>query len=347
MSESDAARREAILQVFSDFGEILSGDEIIAGVTQRHPDQPWTDATIRRELARMSGGADPVLIQPDGSRYKLAQQPPIPPPSPDDVLYRVDGDIAWVTLNRPVVLNAINWSIRRRLYDALTRAAADDAVKVVILTGAGRGFCAGGDLQGAPLADGRPTPGAMEILMAIWQMPKPVIAAVRGPAVGQGCELAGICDLTIAAEDARFGETQIRHGFGPPILITPYLLGPKQAKELLLLGEIYDAHEAQRLGLVNKVVPGERLLAEAEATARKLAALPQRTVRTNKILVNRVHELAGFHAALDYRDDPVVKAVSENTPGEQLNAHLKVLREQGWEAFRASRDALYREGTDM
>ena len=271
------------------------------------------------------------------------QEIEIPPPSPDDVLYRADGDIAWVTLNRPVVLNAVNWSIRRRLMWALRQAEADDEVRVVILTGAGRAFCAGGDIQSTPPDDDEPTPGGMEIFMTIWSMPKPVIAAVRGHAVGQGCELAGICDLTVATEDAKFGEIQIRHGFGPPLLITPYLTGPKQAKELLLLGEIYDAREAQRLGLVNRVVPDDRLEAEAEAIARKLAALPQRAVKTNKLLVNRVHELAGFRDALDYRDDPLIKALSQREGDPGLNEHLRVLREQGWEAFRQSRDVMYRE----
>jgi len=271
------------------------------------------------------------------------QEIEIPPPSPDDVLYRADGDIAWVTLNRPVVLNAVNWSIRRRLMWALRQAEADDEVRVVILTGAGRAFCAGGDIQSAPPDDDEPTPGGMEIFLTIWSMPKPVIAAVRGHAVGQGCELAGICDLTVATEDAKFGEIQIRHGFGPPLLITPYLTGPKQAKELLLLGEIYDAREAQRLGLVNRVVPDDRLEAEAEAMARKMAALPQRAVKTNKLLVNRVHELAGFRDALDYRDDPLIKALSQREGDPGLNEHLRVLREQGWEAFRQSRDVMYRE----
>jgi len=271
------------------------------------------------------------------------QEIEIPPPSPDDVLYRADGDIAWVTLNRPVVLNAVNWSIRRRLMWALRQAEADDEVRVVILTGAGRAFCAGGDIQPTPPDDDEPTPGGMEIFMTIWSMPKPVIAAVRGHAVGQGCELAGICDLTVAAEDAKFGEIQIRHGFGPPLLITPYLTGPKQAKELLLLGEIYDAREAQRLGLVNRVVPDDRLEAEAEAMARKMAALPQRAVKTNKLLVNRVHELAGFRDALDYRDDPLIQALNQREGDAGLNEHLRVLRERGWEAFRQSRDVMYRE----
>lgn len=271
-----------------------------------------------------------------------AGQLEIPPPSLDDVLYEREDGFARVILNRPVVLNAINWSIRRRLMVALEQAQADD-VDAVILTGAGRAFCAGGDIQSTPPDDDLPTPGAMEIYMTLWQMPMPVIAAVRGHAVGQGSELAGICDLTIAADDAKFGEIQIRHGFGPPILIAPFLLGLKQAKELLMLGEIIDAEEARRIGLVNRVVPGDQLMPAAEAMARKLGALPRKAVRLNKLLVNRTHELAGFRAAIDYRDDPIVKAMSE-APGEGgLNEHLKTLREQGWEAFRQSRDALYQQ----
>jgi enoyl-CoA hydratase len=265
----------------------------------------------------------------------------IPPPSLDDVLYEKDDGFAWVTLNRPVVRNAVNWSMRRRLMSALEQALADDEVKVVVLRANGPSFCAGGDLQGTPPDDDLPTPGTMEIFMTIWQMPKPVIAAVNGHAVGQGVELAGICDLTIAAEDAQFGEIQIRHGFGPPLLITPFLTGPKQAKELLLMGEMVSAAEAMRLGLVNRVVPAERLNDEAALMARKIAALSQQAVRTNKLIVNRVHELAGFRAALDYRSDPVIKQISESS--EAMNDHLKVLREQGWEAFKQSRDVLYTE----
>jgi enoyl-CoA hydratase len=272
-----------------------------------------------------------------------SSQPEIPPPSLDDVLYQHADGVARITLNRPVVLNAVNWSIRRRLWWALDRAEEDDA-KAIILHGAGTSFCAGGDLQGTPPDDDLPTPGTIEIMLRIWQMPAPVIAAVHGYAVGQGCELAGICDLTIAADTARLGEIQIRHGFGAPVLITPYLLGPKQAKEVLLLGEMFDAAEAQRIGLVNRVVPAGRLLEEAEAVARKIVALPPGAVRTNKLLVNRVHELAGFRTALDYRNDPAVAALMQAwSSGEASNEHLRVLRERGWEAFRESRDVLYRE----
>jgi enoyl-CoA hydratase/carnithine racemase len=269
------------------------------------------------------------------------QQVEIPPPSPDDVLYEGREGYALITLNRPVVLNAINWSILRRLMAALERAEEDPAVKAIVLTGAGRAFSSGGDLQSTPPGDDLPTPSGMDVNMKIWRMPKPVIAAVRGYAVGQGHELAATCDLTIASEDAVFGELQIRHGFGPPVLMTPFIAGLKQAKEILLLGERINAQDALRLGIVNRVVPADELLSTAEETARKIAALPARTVQMNKLLVNRVHEIAGLQQALNYRDDPLFAAMSDRTVRDD-DPHLKVLREQGWEAFRQSRDVLYR-----
>src|SRR5688572_17196052 len=122
----------------------------------------------------------------------------IPPPSLDDVLYEKREGYALITLNRPVVLNALNWSIMRRLKWALEQAESDDDVKAIVLTGAGRAFSSGGDIQSTPPTDGLPSPSGVEVNMKIWHLPKPVIAAVRGYAVGQGHHLAGICDLTIA-----------------------------------------------------------------------------------------------------------------------------------------------------
>ena len=145
----------------------------------------------------------------------MTQPIEIPPPSLDDVLYEKRDGYALVTLNRPVVLNAMNWSILRRLMWALELAEADDDVKAVVLTGEGRAFCSGGDLQSTPPEDELPTPSGMDVNMKIWRMLKPVIAAVRGYAIGQGHELAATCDMTIASDDAVFGELQIRHGFGP------------------------------------------------------------------------------------------------------------------------------------
>ncbi len=267
----------------------------------------------------------------------------IPPPGPDDVLYEKGDGFARITLNRPTVLNAMNKNVQRLLNAALDRAEEDDDVKAVILTGAGRAFTAGGDLYSHLYPDDDPAPSGMDNQMKIWSLLKPVIAAVRGHAVGQGFEFAGVCDFTIAAEDARFGEIQIRHGGSPPVLITPYMLGLKSAKEVLLLGEQIGAQDALRMGIVNKVVPVEQLQEEAEAWAKKLAALPPAAVQRNKFLVNRVYDLAGFREGLAYSDDPAVKALSESADDDRLTRERRQrLQETGWGAFKDERDAAFR-----
>jgi enoyl-CoA hydratase/carnithine racemase len=269
----------------------------------------------------------------------------VPPPSEHDVLYERDEGFAWITLNRPLVLNAVDWSLRRGMGRALDRAEADEEVRAIVLRGAGRAFCAGGDLQGSPEPDdGVETPSAMDLMLRIWMCEKPVIAAVRGHAVGQGCEWAGVCDMTIAADDAQLGEIQIRHGFGPPILITPFLAGLKNAKELLMLGSVVGAEEALRMGLVNRVVPGADLFEEAAKVAKQFAALPPHGVRLNKFLVNRVYELQAFREALDYRDDPAIQALSGAASADVVGTErLRTLREQGWNEFLNQRDAAFRE----
>jgi enoyl-CoA hydratase/carnithine racemase len=270
----------------------------------------------------------------------------IPPPGPNDVLYESEGSVVRITLNRPSVLNAMNKNVQRLLYGFLEKAEQDEAVNVIILTGAGRAFTAGGDLYASLYPDDEPAPGGMDVQMKIWSMHKPVIAAVRGHAVGQGCELAGVCDFTIAAEDARFGEIQIRHGGGIPVLITPFLVGLKKAKEILLLGEQLDAFEAHRIGLVNKVVPVEKLQEEAMSLAKKLADLPQAAVRQNKVLINRVYELAGFKEALDYRDDPAIEALISGSDSDSVGKERRrMITETGWGQFKDTRDALYRKDT--
>ncbi|MDA0364396.1 MAG: enoyl-CoA hydratase/isomerase family protein [Chloroflexi bacterium] len=268
----------------------------------------------------------------------------VPAPSENDVLYEARDGIAWITLNRPLVLNAVDWSLTLHFGRAVERAATDGDVRVVIIRGAGRAFSAGGDLQSSPRPEGLEIPGMPEIMRRVWQMPKPVIAAVRGHAVGQGCEIAGMCDLTIAAEDAKFGEIQVRHGFGPPLLITPFTVGLKAAKELLLLGEIVEAPEALRMGLVNRVVPGDQLDDAAETMARRLASLPATAVALNKLLVNRVYELAAFDEALNYRDVPELVELSGRTRDDGVAAdRLRTLSERGWEAFKEQRDQAFRE----
>ena len=153
-----------------------------------------------------------------------------------------------------------------------------------------------------------------------------------------------MCDLTIAAEDARFGEIQIRHGGSPPVLIAPFLAGLKSAKEILLLGEQINAQDALRMGLANRVVPVEDLQSEAEAMARKIASLPSGAVRRNKMLVNRVYQLAGFKEALAYHDNPEIAAALESADSDQVGMERRrMISETGWGAFKDTRDALFRK----
>ena len=284
-----------------------------------------------------------MTSEPDTSTWK--QTPDgiaIPPPSPEDVLFEAANGVARITLNRPIVLNAINRNVTRLLDAALDQAESDDDVRTVILTGAGRAFSAGGDLWASLYPDDDPAPDSLDVQLRIWSFPKPVIAAVRGHAVGQGCELAGVCDFTIASESARFGEIQIRHGFGIPVLITPFLTTQKLAKEVLLLGEVITAEDAHRMGLVNRVVPDDQLETAAEEMAVKLAALPPTIVRTNKRLVNMVYEQMGLIDAVRYRDNEALRELleAEDAVG---TGRQKVREEQGWAAFKRERDRGYEE----
>ena len=284
-----------------------------------------------------------MTSEPDTSTWKKTPDGiAIPPPSPDDVLYEADDGVAKITLNRPIVLNAINKNVTRLLDAALDQAEADEDVRAVILTGAGRAFSAGGDLWSSLYPDDDPAPDALDVQLRIWAFDKPVIAAVRGHAVGQACELAGVCDMTIASETARLGEIQIRHGFGVPVLITPFITGQKQAKEVMLLGEIIPAEDALRMGLVNRVVPDDELDEAAMEMARKLASLPPVAVRLNKRLINLVYEQMGLIDAVRYRDNEELRELLEadDTVGA---ARQRVREERGWAAFKRERDQGYEE----
>lgn len=281
--------------------------------------------------------------EPDTSGWQTTPDGiPIPPPSPDDVRYEVEDGIARITLNRPRVLNALSKNVMRLLDGALDRIEEDAEIRAVILAGEGRAFSAGGDMWASLYPDDDPAPDGLDVAMRIWSLDQPVIAAVRGHALGMACELAGVCDLTIAAEDARIGEIQIRQGFRPPVLITPFLIGQKQAKEVLLLGEALDAQEALRVGLVNRVVPGDELEAEADEMARKLAALPPNAVRLNKRLVNLAYERMGLRDVIRYGDDEDLRALIEEED-EVSRERRRIREEQGWAAFKQERDRGYEE----
>jgi enoyl-CoA hydratase len=190
-----------------------------------------------------------------------------------------DG-IARLTINRPDKLNALNAIVIAELGDAVTRIEGDVAIRGVIITGAGtKAFVAGADI--AELADQDPTSGrkralaGQQVFRRLERCGKPVVAAVNGFALGGGCELALACHLRVASDNARFGQPEVKLGIAPGYGGTvrlPRLVGRARALELLLTGEMIEAEEARRIGLVNRVVPADRLMSETEALLRSILA---------------------------------------------------------------------------
>jgi enoyl-CoA hydratase len=210
----------------------------------------------------------------------------------DAVLYERRGPSAWLTLNRPDKLNALSDAIVAGLHAGMERAEADDEVKLLVLTGSGRAFSAGFDIGqdfGVDTAEG--WWGVLEkdvaVTMRLRTFPKPTIAAVRGWCLGGACDLAMACDMIVAAEDARFGEPEIRFGSCPVTMLMPFVIGEKKTNELLYTGEAIDAAEAERIGLVNRVVPAAELAAQTVALARRIADGPPRALAMAKSLLTR------------------------------------------------------------
>ena len=197
---------------------------------------------------------------------------------PTTLLFDLSNGIARVTINRPDKLNALNGTVIAELGDAVTRIETDAAVRGVILTGSGqKAFVAGADI--AELTAQTPMEGqarailGQQVFRRLERCGKPVVAAINGFALGGGCELAMACHIRIAAEHARFGQPEVKLGIGPGYGGTarlPRLVGKGRALELLLTGGMIDAAEAYRIGLVNRVVPTDRLLPEAEALLRTI-----------------------------------------------------------------------------
>ncbi|RLF16008.1 MAG: crotonase [Thermoprotei archaeon] len=227
-----------------------------------------------------------------------------------NILYEKKGPIAKITLNRPQVLNALNTETFLELEKALKEAEADPDVKVVVITGAGdKAFCAGLDLK--EIAE-KSSIEARElsrlghrVFKLIENLSKPVIAAVNGYALGGGMELCLSCDLAIASENASFGQAEVNVGLTPGWGATQRLwriVGVRKAKELILTGDRISAAEAERLGIVNKVVPPDKLQEEAEALALKLAEKSPVVLRIAKDQINRSLDLT-LTAGLDYEAD--------------------------------------------
>ncbi|HEY9679439.1 MAG TPA: enoyl-CoA hydratase-related protein [Drouetiella sp.] len=245
------------------------------------------------------------------------------------LLVEKKNGVGIITLNRPDKLNSFNDELTFSVQDALKEMEKDATVRAIVVTGAGRGFCAGQDLQSRSISQDmgqRPSLGDSirrrynPIILKLRKIEKPVIAAVNGVAAGAGASLAFACDLRVAAENTSFIQSFTKVGLVPDsgsTFLLPRLIGATKAFELMLSADKLDAQEALRLGLVNKLVPAENVLSEAIAWAEKLAAGPTKAFGLTKRAVNRaiwsdLEELLEYEASLQEiagRSDDFVEGV--------------------------------------
>jgi methylglutaconyl-CoA hydratase len=235
-----------------------------------------------------------------------------------------EGKVATLTLNRPEKRNAISFELIDDLLRALTEVAQSDAI-VLILTGAGKAFCSGMDLDNLKSLLGRTAEQNLEdsetmvrMFRALYEFPKITIAAVNGAAIAGGTGLALLCDFTLAVPEAKFGYTEVKIGFVPAIVSTFLLrqVPEKQARDLLLTGRIFEAEEALKLGLINKIVAPEHLLASARELAARLMENSAASLRATKQLLNEQarKELDG-HIEAAVRENAAIRRTADFREG--------------------------------
>ncbi|MEP6656347.1 MAG: enoyl-CoA hydratase/isomerase family protein [Betaproteobacteria bacterium] len=260
---------------------------------------------------------------------------------------RRDDHVAVITLNRPERLNAINRKMIAEVGKALDVVEADANLRVVVVHGAGRAFCSGFDLKDDAAA--QPSGVAtwrrllqqdFDFLIRFWDLSKPTIAAVHGYCLAGGCELAMACDITIAAENAIFGEPELRFGSVITALMMPWLVGPKRTKELLLTGQDrIPAAWAETIGLINRTVPDAKYLDEALAVAGQIARVDPDAVAMTKQSINRTFETMGMREALRANLDIAVQIENLETP--ERKKFQEITRREGLKAAIAWRDARF------
>lgn len=260
--------------------------------------------------------------------------------SADLVLLRVDDGVAWITLNRPDRLNAFAGTMRDDLHDAIDRAASSDDVRVLVITGAGRGFCTGADVEvmsdllqrGDDATFETLVQAGMRVVQRLRAVEQPVIAAVNGPAAGAGASLALACDFRVASERATIGVTFNRIGLHPDWGATytlPRLVGAGRAAELVMSGRMVEAREAERIGLFERVVAEDWFEDEVKKLAKELAAKPPLALKLAK------RTLAD---SLDSDLDAMLAAERE----QQMRCFRSADAKEGITAFNEKRTPVFR-----
>lgn len=259
------------------------------------------------------------------------------------VLYEITNSIATISLNRPKKLNAVTEQMTVDVWDALDQAEKDSNVRVVILTGSGGNFSAGGDLRESmdlpsPIGD-EPSEvyrdqleSFLRVGLKLWDLKKPVIAAVDGYAYGVAADWVFSVDLAIASDKAMIGEPEIRFGAAPATLMMPWIVGLRKTKELLYTGDSIDAEEGHRLGIFNKIVPQEHLMEEAIKMAEKMVKISPSALKITKMTINKTYEMMNLKQSLDYNIETAISMFFLSQEQEFAEAG-RVIREEGLSAF--------------
>jgi enoyl-CoA hydratase len=258
------------------------------------------------------------------------------------------GPVRRLTMNRPDALNALNGELIDAMSDAIRAAGGDDDVRVVVLRGSGRAFCAGYDLNED--AEGgehdarhwhEELAASTARMLEFTDCPKPTIAQVHSYCLAGGTDLMLACDLAVVADDARFGYVDIRFGSGVVSMFLPWVVGVRRAKELLFTGEDrVSADDALRLGMVNRVVPADRLDAATLELANEIAMNEAFVIQTTKRAVNRAWDVAGFRSSMAANTELDVMIETANLPAR--DEFRRITQEQGLKAAIAWRDARFR-----
>jgi enoyl-CoA hydratase len=240
------------------------------------------------------------------------------------VRYDTDEKVGIITLDRADKLNAINSVMKDQIIATFARADKEPTTSVIVLRANGRSFSAGFDIGHSPdrgKDSGAADPNAWDAMLhrsldfglAPWSATKPVIASVQGHVLGGGCELAMMCDLTIAADDARFGEPEVRFSHLGPLMVMPWFIGLKRARELLFFGDMIDAKTALDFGMVNRIVPAAELRVATMKYAKRLSLISPEALRWGKRVINRGAEIAGFRSAVEAGVDSFVSLYATRT----------------------------------
>ena len=265
------------------------------------------------------------------------------------IIYEKKGPIAYITLNRPEKLNALNQEILIEWEDACGEAKDDNEVRVVVIKGAGRAFSSGYDI-------GNPGEGSLIVspemteerydgmhnhvnayFRAIWDNPKVFIAQIHGFCLAGGGDMACFCDLKVASDDAAFGYPIVREGTMATSFIWPYVLPMAKARELTYTGTFMNAKDAYMHGMVNKVVPREKLDEEVYILADAISKVPYLSVKFHKLIINRMYEMIGIRQGISWSADLKLKAVSASIGVE----FRKLVKEKGLKASLEQRDAKF------